>query len=125
MKGRDGLTLERKSMPIVAWYMLSNESYMNRVMREVLPTARRGVSYDCHDKAFVVIDVPLCSPKNTSLKNHCQINHTARHRERILEFLQGVVIRAPCLRHAEYKSKLICKYNLGCIDGQKRSVGVR
>lgn len=25
-------------MPMVAWYMLSNESYMNRVMRDVLPT---------------------------------------------------------------------------------------
>lgn len=26
-------------MPIVAWYMLSNESYMKRVIRDVLPTA--------------------------------------------------------------------------------------
>lgn len=26
-------------MPIVAWYMLSKESYMKRVMSEVLPTA--------------------------------------------------------------------------------------
>jgi hypothetical protein len=26
-------------MPIVAWYVLSNESYMNRVIKEVLPTA--------------------------------------------------------------------------------------
>lgn len=25
-------------MPIVAWYMLSNESYMNRVIKEVFPT---------------------------------------------------------------------------------------
>lgn len=25
-------------MPIVAWYMLSNESYMNRVIRDVFPT---------------------------------------------------------------------------------------
>ena len=25
-------------MPMVAWYMLSNESYMKRVMRDVLPT---------------------------------------------------------------------------------------
>jgi hypothetical protein len=38
-------------MPIVAWYMLSKESYMNRVMRDVLPT--------------------LCSPKNTSLHRRC------------------------------------------------------
>ena len=34
------MVLERKSMPIVAWYMLSNESYINRVIREVLPTAK-------------------------------------------------------------------------------------
>ena len=29
-------------MPMVAWYMLSNESYMNRVISEVLPTTCRG-----------------------------------------------------------------------------------
>lgn len=38
------LTLERKSMPIVAWYMLSKESYMNRVIKEVLPTVGVVVS---------------------------------------------------------------------------------
>lgn len=27
-------------MPMVAWYMLSKESYMKRVIREVLPTRR-------------------------------------------------------------------------------------
>jgi hypothetical protein len=32
------LTFERKSIPIVAWYMLSKESYINRVIRDVLPT---------------------------------------------------------------------------------------
>jgi hypothetical protein len=42
-------------MPIVAWYMLSNESYMNLVIRDVLPT--------------------LCSPKNTNL--HRQGQRTA------------------------------------------------
>jgi len=26
-------------MPMVAWYVLSNESYMNRVIRDVFPTA--------------------------------------------------------------------------------------
>ena len=31
-------TFERKSMPMVAWYMLSKESYMKRVIRDVLPT---------------------------------------------------------------------------------------
>lgn len=33
-------------MPMVAWYMLSKESYMNRVMREVLPTVEERVSWD-------------------------------------------------------------------------------
>lgn len=32
------VTFDRKSMPIVAWYMLSNESYINLVMRDVFPT---------------------------------------------------------------------------------------
>ena len=27
-------------MPMVAWYMLSKESYMKRVIRDVLPTGR-------------------------------------------------------------------------------------
>ena len=34
------MVLERKSMPMVAWYMLSKESYMKRVIREVLPTLK-------------------------------------------------------------------------------------
>lgn len=29
-------------MPMVAWYMLSNESYMKRVMSDVLPTIRHA-----------------------------------------------------------------------------------
>lgn len=29
-------------MPMVAWYMLSKESYMNLVMREVFPTIEPG-----------------------------------------------------------------------------------
>ena len=37
----DGVcTLDKKSIPIVAWYVLSNESYMNLVIRDVFPTAR-------------------------------------------------------------------------------------
>lgn len=31
-------TFDKKSMPMVAWYVLSNESYMKRVIRDVLPT---------------------------------------------------------------------------------------
>lgn len=38
-RGHNELTLDRKSMPIVAWYILSNESYINRVISEVFPTA--------------------------------------------------------------------------------------
>lgn len=30
--------MDKKSIPIVAWYVLSNESYMNRVIKEVFPT---------------------------------------------------------------------------------------
>ena len=41
------IVLLRKSMPIVAWYVLSNESYMKRVIKDVFPTD--------------------CSPKNTNL----------------------------------------------------------
>lgn len=37
--------LERKSIPMVAWYMLSNESYMKRVMSDVLPTVVRAGQY--------------------------------------------------------------------------------
>jgi hypothetical protein len=45
--------LERKSMPMVAWYVLSKESYMKRVIREVLPTVwkenvRRWVRFGKH-----------------------------------------------------------------------------
>lgn len=29
-------------MPIVAWYVLSKVSYMNRVIREVFPTRKAG-----------------------------------------------------------------------------------
>ena len=34
-------------MPIVAWYMLSKESYMNRVIRDVFPTAQRNQLQSC------------------------------------------------------------------------------
>lgn len=39
-------TFERKSIPIVAWYMLSKESYMKRVIKEVLPTAKNEVQQE-------------------------------------------------------------------------------
>jgi hypothetical protein len=37
-------TFDRKSIPIVAWYILSKESYMNRVMSDVLPTANNMIA---------------------------------------------------------------------------------
>lgn len=33
------LALDKKSMPIVAWYALSKESYIKRVINEVFPTS--------------------------------------------------------------------------------------
>ena len=42
------ITFERKSMPMVAWYMLSKESYMKRVIKEVLPTAGSQIRFSDH-----------------------------------------------------------------------------
>lgn len=39
-------------MPIVAWYMLSKESYMKRVMSEVLPTVVTFVSLPLEEPRF-------------------------------------------------------------------------
>ena len=44
MRSSRYMVFERKSMPMVAWYMLSKESYMKRVIREVLPTDGANVS---------------------------------------------------------------------------------
>ena len=61
-------TFDRKSMPIVAWYMLSKESYMKRVMREVLPTvATMRLSHQSILETERGNAVPLCSPRKTSL----------------------------------------------------------
>ena len=52
---------------MVAWYMLSNESYMNRVMRDVFPTdvvSQGGTG----PRQGQVGAIPLCSPKKTSLQ---------------------------------------------------------
>lgn len=38
-------TLDRKSIPIVAWYVLSNESYINLVIRDVFPTAKMSEAH--------------------------------------------------------------------------------
>lgn len=62
-------TLDKKSMPIVAWYVLSNESYMNRVINDVFPTASNVSSVVLEMKSPRLQEiVPLCSPKNTSLR---------------------------------------------------------
>lgn len=55
-------------MPIVAWYMLSKESYMKRVIRDVFPTI--AISCQClySVNGRIIGDVaPLCSPRKTSL----------------------------------------------------------
>lgn len=64
-------------MPMVAWYMLSKESYMKRVIREVLPTLVRMClgqlsATSSRDRRAQrqpqgKEGLPLCSPKNTSL----------------------------------------------------------
>lgn len=37
-------TFDRKSIPMVAWYILSNESYIKRVIRDVFPTMSSSCS---------------------------------------------------------------------------------
>jgi hypothetical protein len=62
------LTFDRKSMPIVAWYMLSKESYIKRVIRDVFPTA---YPYQHLQTGFALTScIPLCSPRKTNLYNH-------------------------------------------------------
>lgn len=60
--------LERKSMPMVAWYMLSKESYMKRVMSDVFPTAHTVRNFEGHHREakrdpyrFVRRGRPACS----------------------------------------------------------------
>lgn len=54
------MVLERKSIPMVAWYVLSNVSYINRVINDVFPTD--------------------CSPKNTSCPSpNMPISRSAFH----------------------------------------------
>ena len=66
---RKGLTFDKKSMPIVAWYVLSKVSYIKRVIREVLPTVqwKRTTLAIKNKTSRQDICVPLCSPRKTSL----------------------------------------------------------
>lgn len=54
-------------MPMVAWYMLSKESYMKRVINDVLPTGGgvswegRGVSIAVWPYRFVRRGKPTCA----------------------------------------------------------------
>lgn len=93
-------------MPIVAWYMLSNESYMNRVIRDVLPTV-----VSCQLRLFgfwvsvlFLVRVPLCSPKKTNLWTNELVwaplrAQSLQQTQDILELLERVVVGSPCLRH--------------------------
>ena len=67
------MVLLRKSIPMVAWYVLSKESYMKRVISEVLPTAcatnlRQPYLAKMSTNDRVMGEHPPdCSPKKTSL----------------------------------------------------------
>lgn len=54
---------------MVAWYMLSNESYMNLVMRDVFPTVAKKCLSVAASACWRLgtYAIPLCSPKNTNL----------------------------------------------------------
>lgn len=81
-------TFERKSIPMVAWYMLSNESYMKRVINEVLPTVARQI---CVRLCWGWYEyIPLCSPRKTSLSKVSQTSRYCQNPKAILELLQGV-----------------------------------
>ncbi len=55
-------------MPMVAWYMLSKESYMKRVIRDVLPTVMMSErlveawksGLRCHPYHFARLRRPVC-----------------------------------------------------------------
>lgn len=100
-------TLDRKSIPIVAWYMLSNESYMNLVISEVLPTVEHRVSNEndairwsgkpWHTALFSQKHQPVVDHVPSAIGPHTPtIDHRVWH---LLEFLQGVVVGPSCLRH--------------------------
>ena len=65
MRSSRYIVLERKSMPIVAWYVLSKESYMKRVIRDVFPTIH--TCQQCMGVEEEGDSIPDCSPKKTSL----------------------------------------------------------
>lgn len=51
---------------IYTWYVLSKVSYMNRVISDVFPT-RRAKRVNTPFQHPPVLQLPLCSPKNTNL----------------------------------------------------------
>jgi hypothetical protein len=55
-------------MPMVAWYVLSNVSYIKRVIKEVLPTRCRDRLVYCLIEVGSGYRIPLCSPRNTNLE---------------------------------------------------------
>lgn len=84
-------------MPIVAWYMLSNESYMNLVIRDVFPTVARD-----HEQQHIhrvmpnfgvqqtYRSVPLETPTYAQLL--ARPNRNPKAECGVLELLQGVVV---------------------------------
>ena len=93
------LTFERKSIPMVAWYMLSKESYMNRVIRDVLPTAiYQRIALWIMVSTRIYMFIPLCSPKKTSLYRpwsvtFCDWRYIWFPDSNSLKFLQGIWVR--------------------------------
>jgi hypothetical protein len=84
-------TFERKSMPIVAWYMLSKESYMNRVIRDVFPTAELSVMQSL--KPFdPFLHTTLLSEKHQSFLSIRTLSQAHVWWGILLEFFQRVIV---------------------------------
>jgi hypothetical protein len=92
--GIAGCTLDRKSMPMVAWYVLSNESYMKRVMRDVLPTVALRVSTLLYSTEHLFkamgMRTALFTQEDQSVQYHQHPSPThAQSRQTHLNFLSG------------------------------------
>jgi hypothetical protein len=77
-------------MPMVAWYVLSKESYMKRVIRDVLPTVSPSAWHHSCAGLSPQEDIPLCSPRNTSLRSLATTPHGVPAPANSLELLQRI-----------------------------------
>jgi hypothetical protein len=93
-------------MPIVAWYMLSKESYMNLVISDVFPTgahARQFSNVSLRSSTSVEgvwVRTALLAeehqPRSPVLANSPT---NARKTLNLLEFLQGIIVGSARLSH--------------------------